>query len=451
MSDCITVSEASGEFLTMNTEEFWVSSGIPMLGMVVALVCLVFALRAGSKKRLVDNIPTSKTTGVFIGLVELKGSAESESPVHGFLSGKPCVHHTWSVEEHWSRTVTETYRDSKGHTRTRTRRDSGWKTVASGGESSVFYLQDDCGVIRIVPEGAKIEPALVLQNTCTPLDPMYYGKGPATAVAHSDHRRRFSEHAIPLHAPIYVMGQSRERDDIVAPEIARSDQAPLFLISVRSEERVRLGYRITYWVLAVLGLVSTLAGLFIAKAAPATCVLAGAGYLVAWMLGWLWMVYNSMVNLRQRVRQAWSNVDVELKRRYDLIPNLVRVVEAMRGHEQQTQETVARMRTQMDATAPGEPGPEPAGFARSLIALSESYPDLKANDTFLKLQDELVDTEHRIALARGYYNDIATFYNTRLEILPDRYVCAMGKLQPVGLLGANDFERVPVEVRLVQD
>src|SRR6266699_6920521 len=82
------------------------------LGGVLALVCLVFALRSGKRKRLVDNLPTSKTTGVFIGLVELKGTAESAQPLTSYLAGQPCVLYQWRVEEHWSRTVTETYTDS---------------------------------------------------------------------------------------------------------------------------------------------------------------------------------------------------------------------------------------------------------------------------------------------------------------------------------------------------
>src|SRR6266699_565709 len=85
---------------------------LPWLGGVLALVCLWFALRSGKRKRLVDNLPTSKTTGVFIGLVELKGTAESAQPLTSYLAGQPCVQYQWRIEEHWSRAVTETYTDS---------------------------------------------------------------------------------------------------------------------------------------------------------------------------------------------------------------------------------------------------------------------------------------------------------------------------------------------------
>ena len=86
---------------------------LPLLGSLLGVLCLAGAFRSGRLRRLVENLPTSKTTGVFIGLVELKGTAESARPLVSYLAGQPCVHYQWSVEEHWSRTVTETYTDSQ--------------------------------------------------------------------------------------------------------------------------------------------------------------------------------------------------------------------------------------------------------------------------------------------------------------------------------------------------
>src|SRR5437867_4478278 len=175
---------------------------IPLVGGLLALLCLIFSLRAAKRQRLIDNLPTSKTTGVFIGLVELKGTAESEAPVVSFLAEQNCVYYTWHVDEHWSRTVTETYTDDKGNTQTRTRTESGWTTVAKGGEQIPFYLQDDCGYVLIQPDGAKIEPVTTFDETCGRLDSLYYAKGPPGAIADSTHRRRFIERALPLHAPL---------------------------------------------------------------------------------------------------------------------------------------------------------------------------------------------------------------------------------------------------------
>ena len=241
---------------------------LPLIGSLLGLLGLAGAFRAGRRRRLVENLPTSKTTGVFIGLVELKGTAESASPLTSYLAEQPCVDYQWSVDEHWSRTVTETYTDSNGKTQTRTRHESGWTTVANGGEMIPFYLQDDCGVVLIRPEGAKLEPATMFDETVGRGDPLYYAKGPAGAVANSDHRRRFVEQGIPLHAPLYVMGQARERQDVVAAEIAQDRNAPMFLISTRSEEQISSGMKWGEqygWI--IFGLVLVVGG-FVVRATP---------------------------------------------------------------------------------------------------------------------------------------------------------------------------------------
>ncbi len=429
---------------------------LPVMGGALALVCLWFALRSGKRKRLVDNLPTSKTTGVFIGLVELKGTAESAQPLTSYLAGQPCVHYQWRVEEHWSRTVTETYTDSDGKTRTRTRHESDWKTVADGGESIPFYLQDDCGVVLVRSEGAKIEPATIFDETCGASDPLYYGKGPPEAVADSDFRRRFSETAVALHVELYVMGQARERQDVVAPEIVQDPTAPMFLISTRTEQQISSGFRWGFWGLGFFGPVLCVAGFLVrdklADVDPAahitTYVLAATAYFLAAGLGWVWMVYNSLIDLRQRVRQGWSQVDVQLKRRHDLIPNLVETVKGLRDYEQNLQTELAELRSQMEATPPGVEGPDHSSCGKILMAIQERYPELTAQASFANLQKNLIGTEQRIALARGYFNEIATFYNTRLEVVPDRFIAALGGLKPQPLMAANDFERAPAEVNL---
>lgn len=425
------------------------------LGCLIAVGCLIGAFHSLWRKRLIDDSPTSKTHGVFVGLSEVKGSAESESPLTSHLAGMRCVHYSWNVQEHWSRTVTETYTDSQGRTHTRTRTETGWKTVASGHKSIPFYLKDETGVIRVVPDGAKIEDKEVLDQTCDRTDPLYYLKGPAQAVANSTHRRRFQENAVPLHSRLYVIGQARQRGDVVAAEIAEDKAAPLFLISTRTEKQVSRGFTWKVWLWAILGLVVSLgAGLAwgplqpIGRITPFPILAAAFAFLVAVALGWVWTTYNSFINLHHRVQQGWSQVDVQLKRRNDLIPNLVNAVEGFRSHERDTQTLLAQLRGQLDATPPGVNGPDYRGLAVSLRAVIERYPDLKANESFLKIQDALVDTEQRIALARDYFNDIATFFNTRLEIVPDRWVGALARLTPRTLMSAADFERAPVSVNL---
>ena len=429
---------------------------LPALGAIIALVSLFAAFADGRKRRLIENLPTSKTTGVFIGLVELKGTAESAGPLTSYLAAVCSVQYQWYVEEHWSRTVTETYTDDKGKTQTRTRTESGWTRVADGGEMIPFYLQDDCGVVLVRPDGAKIEPVEVLDETCTPGNPLYYGKGPAGAVSDSTYRRRFVEMAIPVKGNLFIVGQARERQDIVAPEIAVDKTAPMFLISMRSEEQVSssMKWGARGWIF--LGLAASVgctiwrdAALNVQPVAHIILYIAIAlGYFLTGLLAWVWMVYNSLVDLRQRVRQAWSLVDIQLKRRFDLIPNLVSCVQGYRDHESQLQTELAALRSQLNATPPGVEGPDHGAVSSTIMAIAERYPELKANEAFLSLQKTLSDTEQRIALARSYFNEIATHYNTRLEIVPERYVALLGAMKQQALMEANDFERAAVTVNL---
>ncbi len=431
---------------------------LPPAGIVLGLLFLWGSMGLRRKRRLIDDLPTVKTQGVFIGLVELKGTAESTAPLTAFLSGQRCVHYHYRIEEHWSRTVTETYTDSDGKTRTRTKQESGWTTVGQGGETGDFYLQDDTGTILVRPKGAKIQPAGFFDETCDRFHPLYYAKGPLDAVADSDHRRRFVETGIALHAPLFLVGQARERADIVAPEIAEDKEAAMFLISTRTEEKVRSGLGYGIWALTILGLAAFLAGFAVRNGglhrAFGDCwpQYAGlvAGYIVLALIGWTWMAFNSLVGLRNRVRQAWSLIDVQLKRRHDLIPRLVETVAALRTHEASTQVAVATLRNQLTATPPGVAGPDFSGCAPALRAVAEAYPDLKSDTAFLGLQKELIETEQRVALARAYFNDIATFFNTRLEIIPDRWIAALGAMRPQALLAAADFERASVQIKLAE-
>ncbi|HSV99165.1 MAG TPA: LemA family protein [Sedimentisphaerales bacterium] len=431
---------------------------LPWVGGALAILCLWAALRANRRRRWIDDTPTSKTTGVFIGTVEIKGTAESEQPLVSHLAQQRCVFYSWSVQEHWSRTVTETYTDKDGKTQTRTRHESGWTTVANGGERTSFHLKDDLGVIRVQPEGAKIEPATVFNHTCGRSDPLYYGKGPLRAVPDSDHRRQFTETAIPLHTPLYVMGQARERQDIVAAEIAADPNYPMFLISCRTEQQISRGLGAGYWIWGILGLVLAVAGVAVFISAQGgglpravtPCVAAASVYLLAWALGWIWLVFNSLIGLRNRVSQAWSLIEVQLKHRFDLIPNLVAAVKGLSDHERDVQTELAALRTQLEATPPGVAGPDYQACSRLVATLQERYPNLMAQDSFLNLQRNLADIEQRIALARGYFNDIATYYNTRLERVPDRFLRGLAALKPKPLMAANDFERAVVPVDLAQ-
>ncbi len=430
----------------------WIVVGIPALGFLLAFLALGGSLHASRRRRIIENIPTSKTTGIYIGLVELKGNAECASPLTSFLAEVPCVYYQWSVEEHWSRTVTETHTDAQGKTTITTRHESGWTSVDNGHEQIPFYLRDDVGEVLVRPEGAEIEPETVFSETCTPSDPLYYEKGPDSAIMHSDHQRLFSETALRTGCSLYIVGQAREREDVVAPEITADPDAPMFLISTRTEEKVTAGLKMQIWIFGILGLVLAAGGFWMRDLAARKMMgpnydlylHAGAGYCLVYLLGWCWMAYNSLANLRQRVRQAWSLVEVQTKRRATLIPNLVSVVIGLRDYEREIQTQLSLLRTQIEATPPGVRGPDYQACTRAVRAIAEAYPELHSQESFLKLQNELVATEERIAMARGYFNEIVTHYNTRLQVIPEGLLAGLAGFRAVELMSANGFERAAV-------
>jgi len=166
----------------------------------------------------------------------------------------------------------------------------------------------------------------------------------------------------------------------------------------------------------------------------ACVVLLAIGGLFVLVAGWFVLTYNGLVQLRNAVKNAWSQIDVQLKRRYDLIPNLVETVKGYAGHEKETLERViqARQAGIAASTVKDQQAAENmiTGALRQLFALAEAYPNLKANENFLKLQEELASTENRIGFARQYYNDAVQTFNTRQEVFPANLVASMLGFQP---------------------
>ena len=426
---------------------------VPLFIVLLSAFLLWWSLSSLKRRRLLQDLPTSKTAGVFIGLVELKGTAESEAPLTGFLSEEPCVWYSWDISEQWSRTVTETYHTKDGM-KTRTRTESGWDSVASGGETSLFYLQDDTGIIRIDPQKAEIHSDTMFDKTCTKRDPLYHAKGPTGSIDNSTGERHFTEKAIRLHKELYVVGQSHVRDDCVAAEIAHADDAKLFMISTKSEEQHHSSGHWGFWICGILFILIPLgSGIAVAQNVQDPLAMfgiplaAGCGATLIWGIGLLWLVYNSLIELKNRVKMAAANIDVELKRRHDLIPSLVKTIEGLQQHERSVTETLALLRSQSLSKSTNDAA---KGCAGHLIALAENYPQLKTDESFMKLHNNLVETEQRIALARGYYSDVIETYNNRRERWPECYVATLAGLQHLSPFIAEDFERAAVRVNLVQ-
>jgi LemA protein len=152
-------------------------------------------------------------------------------------------------------------------------------------------------------------------------------------------------------------------------------------------------------------------------------------------------MYNGLVQARLRVKEAWSGIDIQLKRRSSLIPNLVETVKGYAAHERETFENVTRARAQLDNAGTAQQAAQANNMLtnalRSLFAVAEAYPDLKANENFLELQRELTDTEEKIAYARQFYNRNVLSYNTKVQTVPTVFIANM--------FGFNEEEFFEVE------
>ena len=160
--------------------------------------------------------------------------------------------------------------------------------------------------------------------------------------------------------------------------------------------------------------------------------------------------YNGLVRLRNGVENAWAQIDVQLKRRYDLIPNLVETVKGYAAHEKETLDAVIQARNSaMAAQGPAQQAQNEnmlTGTLKSLFALSEAYPDLKANQNFLELQEELTSTESRIAFARQHYNDSVLGYNNKIQVFPSNIVAGMFNFSESEYFETEGDARGPVQV-----
>lgn len=169
------------------------------------------------------------------------------------------------------------------------------------------------------------------------------------------------------------------------------------------------------------------------------------GVILVLLLLFVMATYNSLVKLRNMVKDQWSQIDVLLKRRADLIPNLVETVKGYASHEKETLDAVITARNKaVSASNPKEEmeaNGELTGALSRLFALTEAYPDLKANTNFVDLQQSLKETEDKIAFARQFYNDAALGYKNKIEMFPSNIVASMFGFKSVEFFEANEKEK----------
>lgn len=176
--------------------------------------------------------------------------------------------------------------------------------------------------------------------------------------------------------------------------------------------------------------------------------------LAALIAGYVWLTYNSLVNLVNRAREAWSDIQVQMKRRYDLVPNLVETVKGYASQEREVLERVTRARAEaMANTGPASSQAESENFLtgalKSLFALSEAYPDLKSNQNFLALQNELSEIEDHIQKSRRFYNGNVRSLNTKIQQFPSNLVAGQFKFEAWEFFELDEADaaaRQPVQV-----
>lgn len=422
------------------------------LGGVLGFPCAFKLLRT---RRLIENLPTAKAKGVFIGLVELKGTAECEvgSAIIAPMSRRPCVYVATSVEEE----RLEKYRTKRnGRTVTRTRRV--WRTIASNSRRTLFYLRDETGTVRVDPNGANVETELLLYQTLNRSQPEFFdwADGAREAI-NSCGRRRFREVGVPLHSDVYVLGRARVRTDAVAAEIAADPEEPTFLIA-KTEKNARNNQNFLekccfVWAYVGCVVLTGFAAYALSESGEPNAALAILGgsmvFAAIWGAGSVVALANSLVDLRRRVDQAKSNVDVELKRRADLIPALADASKCLARYEREWRAMLATLRAQRAVVrVDGAEAFGPSALASRLFAVGEKYPELTANKTFAYLRRGVVDAENRIALAREYYNNIAENYETRRQTVPFCYVASFLKLPEAKFFAAKGFDAKTVDVDL---
>jgi len=376
---------------------FWL---VPLLAtagaILVTLICSLIGFRKVRTKRLIENIPTTPASAVEIGVCELAGTVEALAeppPLHGPLTGSPCV---------WYRHLVQEWRGSGKNRRLH--------TISDETEHQRFLCRDESGAVPV-----DIAEARVVTGRCA---------------KKSRGRRVYSEYSLREQDPLYILG-SAELDATTGDSlmIGKDPQGLPFIVSNLPEHRIK-GKEITvaFWLLAtgigtsaaiIMG--SLLFSGRLAAVDQMIAALVSTGLLALLVCV---IMYNDLVFLRQRVDWARSNIDVALRKRADLLPRLEKVTRAYLEHEAEVQPILAELRT---AWRNPDHGVEEAGgsvvASRSaidrLMAVRERYPDLKADTVTERLMREIAVLENRIAASRAGYNAAVRRYLARTHSVPE--------------------------------
>jgi len=404
-------------------ESFWTFVAIAAVAAVGGLICLLSARRMDEENYIVERatpLPIAQVNpgdDVWVG-----GVMQCPAPLSTPYAGTVCVHFDYKLEERVLRTRT----DSKGNTQVYYT----WETREHYNRSVDFAVQDSTGAIWVDSASCRF-------------DAIHTGTYQVGSWRHT-------EYALPYPGSASVVGNVVEGRQWLRPE----DNVPLIATYrsredyIRSKESSERWTRRAGYALLILGLggVAWLAGM---AAAPGQ-VLVSIGLVALVELGmavvWALNTHNQLVSYRNRAQAAWHQVDVDLRARYDLVLNLVEVVKAAAAHEREVFERVAQARSAI-AAAGGSFRALEAGHeqltqgVRSLVAVAESYPELKSNQSFTELQEQLSALETKIAHGRTFYNGHATEYNTAVQSFPQSILAGVFGFSRKELFAARAPER----------
>ncbi len=433
------------------------------------------------KKRQVENVPTSKAAGVTIGLNELTGSAVTDAPLVAPVSNRECIFYTYQVLEHRKKENSKKNSSldmgrmhNHASVQSEANNSQNWHVIDKGIEHCDFQLRDETGSIQVRPTSKELMgrdinlvqyfPDLSVDEKCAPGDPMYDA---VNSSGSKGRKRHLQEWIIPHGAETYVMGPVQLRDDILELEVAADpDLVGIdhhFVIAPGDEQSISSTY---FWksvgnyfgglllgAIAVGGAVvhagqDDLAAAF-TEHLPIALGVVAALWLASIVALYFKTVYDGLVEVKNREQRAWSMLDVEFKRRHELIPKLAEICKSIAGHEQQLQEATARARSAPSAVDGAAPDQAAQAIDRQtealsgIFALAEDYPEITTDQHFQTLMEELSTCEQKIALARQFYNSSVERLNTRVRSIPDIVVAPLAGANKEDFLQFSAFESKP--------
>ncbi|MCP5169548.1 MAG: LemA family protein [Hahellaceae bacterium] len=387
------LNRRKADFVASRVDGMWPYIVAAISSVLMLLFCWL-GLRLVKVKRYIENVPTSSTQGVVYGMAEVKGTVKlaSESALRGPLTDKDCVWFNYTVEE----------RRGSG-------KDARWVTIETRKECQAFFCEDREGTLLIDPD----EADMISRH----------------AVTRRAGALRYTEQHLCPGDPLYALGFAAVNDSLGKLYLRKEGDDP-FILSNYSETELLLRKGRAGLILLDLAFAATLlAGLMLFSASGglgATDFLQAA-LLAPLLLTFVMLVihYNDLVFLRKRVDRAQANIGVSLRKRYNLVPNLVAAVQKYIEHERELQTCLAQWRQQVQQTPRDRIAPDAAleqaerQAVTGLRMVSENYPELKADTLVQSFMKQLSDLETDVALMREGFNDAVTTYNTRRGSFPD--------------------------------